>query len=163
LKYYISLGILLMALWLLLSTHFEPLMISFGVGSVIFTLVMAKRMNLVDRDSIPIHMVANLIKFWLQLGLKILVSNVDVTLRILGLKPINPQLIKIPLPKSDDLSIAMYANAITLTPGSASLHIEDGYLYVHTISKEGAEELISGDMLQIIPHNKYSNPDEVKK
>jgi multicomponent Na+:H+ antiporter subunit E len=163
LKYYISLGILLMALWLLLSTHFEPLMISFGVGSVIFTLVMAKRMNLADRDSIPIHMVANLIKFWLQLGLKILVSNVDVTLRILGLKPINPQLIKIPLPKSDDLSIAMYANAITLTPGSASLHIEDGYLYVHTISKEGAEELISGDMLQIIPHNKYSNPDEVKK
>jgi multicomponent Na+:H+ antiporter subunit E len=57
----------------------------------------------------------------------------------------------------------MYANAITLTPGSASLHIEDGYLFVHTISKEGAEELIAGDMIKIIPHNKYSNPDEVKK
>lgn len=152
-----------MALWLLLSTHFEPLMIGFGVGSVLFTLIMAKRMNLVDHESIPIHMVASLIKFWLILGLKILVSNVDVTLRILGIRPINPQLIKIPLPKSDDLSNAMYANAITLTPGSASLHIEDGYLYVHTISKEGAEELIAGDMIQIIPHNKYSNPEEVNK
>lgn len=162
-KYYISLGILLMALWLLLSTHFEPLMISFGVGSVLFTLIMAKRMKLVDRESMPVHMVTSLIKFWLKLAVKILVSNVDVTLRILGIKPINPQLIKIPLPKSDDLSIAMYANAITLTPGSASLHLEDGYLYVHTISKEGAEELIAGDMIKIIPEDKYSTLNEVKK
>jgi multicomponent Na+:H+ antiporter subunit E len=138
-------------------------MLGFGVASVLFTLIMAKRMNLVDHESVPIHMVASLVKFWLKLGVKILISNIDVTLRILGVKPINPQLIKIPLPKSDDLSTAMYANAITLTPGSASLHMEDGYLYVHTISREGAEQLLAGDMIEIIPHNKYSDLTEVKK
>lgn len=146
-----------MALWLLLSSHFDPLMISFGVASVIFTLMICKRLKLVDHESLPIHMIGGLLKFWVKLGVKILVANLDVTLRILGIKPVSTQLIKIPLPQTDDLSNAIYANAITLTPGSASLHIEDGYLYVHTISTEGAQELLEGDMAKIMPTNKYSN------
>ncbi len=140
-----------MALWLLLSGHYDPLLISMGVVSVLFSLFMARRMEAIDKESHPIHLSAKLIKFWIVLAGKIFSANIDVTLRILGIRPVEPQLIKLKLNQCSDLTKVIYANAITLTPGSASLHIEDGYLYVHTISKEGAQELLNGDMAKIIP------------
>ncbi len=140
-----------MALWLLLSGHYDPLLISMGVLSVLFSLFMARRMEAIDKESHPIHLSAKLIKFWIVLAGKIFSANIDVTLRILGIRPVEPQLIKLKLNQCSDLTKVIYANAITLTPGSASLHIEDGYLYVHTISKEGAQELLNGDMAKIIP------------
>ncbi len=140
-----------MALWLLLSGHYDPLLISMGVLSVLFSLFTARRMEAIDKESHPIHLSAKLIKFWIVLAGKIFSANIDVTLRILGIRPVEPQLIKLKLNQCSDLTKVIYANAITLTPGSASLHIEDGYLYVHTISKEGAQELLNGDMAKIIP------------
>ncbi|WJG08212.1 Na+/H+ antiporter subunit E [Aliiglaciecola sp. LCG003] len=149
-----------MLLWLLLSGHFNILFISFGIVSVLFVLLMARRMELIDHESHPITMAAQLLWFWLVLAKKIFTANIDVTLRILGVKPINPQLIKIPLEQSSDLTKAIYANAITLTPGSASLHIEDGYLYVHTISEEGAQALLEGEIAKLIPLDKNNQAGE---
>jgi multicomponent Na+:H+ antiporter subunit E len=140
-----------MALWLLLSGHYNALFISFGVVSVLFTLYLSKRMDAIDYHSHPIHLSAKLCKFWLVLAGKIFTSNIDVALQILGFRPIQPQLIRLKLMQGSDLTNVIYANAITLTPGSASLHIEDGYLYVHTISKQGAADLLQGDMANIVP------------
>lgn len=150
-KHTVSLGIFLFALWLLLSSHFEPLMVSFGVISVLFTLYMARRMDVVDQESHPVHLTFRLFKFWFILGHKIFVANIDVTLRVLGLRPVNPQLIRLKLDQDSDLGKVIYANSITLTPGSASIHIENDELFVHTISREGAEELLRGDMAKLIP------------
>ena len=131
----------------------QPLLISFGVFSVLFSLYIARRMDVVDHESHPIHLTAKLLKFWLILGKKIFQANIDVTLRILGFKPVEPQLIRLKMNQSSDLSKAMYANSITLTPGSASIHIEDGELFVHTISRQGAQDLLEGDIADIIPQD----------
>lgn len=146
-----SLSLFLLALWLLLSGHYDFLLISMGVASVAFTMYMSHRMKIIDSEGHPVHISGKLFKFWFILAGKIFASNIDVAMRILGIKPINPQLIKLKLDQDSDLSKVIYANAITLTPGSASLHIEDGYLFVHTISKEGADELLNGDMAKLIP------------
>lgn len=146
-----SLSLFLLALWLLLSGHYDALLVSMGVISVIFTMYMSHRMKIIDAEGHPVHLSGKLFKFWFVLAAKIFASNIDVAMRILGFKPINPQLIKLKLDQDSDLSKVVYANSITLTPGSASLHIEDGYLFVHTISKEGAEELLNGDMAKLIP------------
>lgn len=148
-----SLSFFLMVLWLLLSGHYDFLLISMGVASVVFTMYMSHRMKIIDSEGHPVHISGRLIKFWFILAVKIFASNIDVAMRILGIKPINPQLIKLKLDQDSDLSKVIYANAITLTPGSASLHIEDGYLFVHTISREGAEELLNGDMAKLIPQD----------
>lgn len=156
-KHTISLGTLLFALWVLLSGHLEPLLLGFGVLSVLFSLYIARRMDVVDHESHPIHLTFKLLKFWLILGKKIFQANIDVTLRILGIRPVEPQLIKLKIEQSSDLSKAMYANSITLTPGSASIHIEEGELYVHTISRQGAQELFDGEMAEIIPQDDGSS------
>lgn len=156
-KHTISLGALLFALWVLLSGHLEPLLLGFGVLSVIFSLYIARRMDVVDHESHPIHLTFKLLKFWLVLGKKIFQANIDVTLRILGFKAVEPQLIKLKMDQTTDLGKAMYANSITLTPGSASIHMEEGELYVHTISRQGAQDLFDGDIADIIPHDKTSS------
>ena len=121
-----------MVLWLLLSGHFTPLLMGFGLASVILTLLISQRMKLIDRQSHPIHLLPRLIRYWIILFGKIITANIDVAARILGLKPIEPHLIRLKLTQESDLIKVIYANAITLTPGSASLHIEDDWLYVHT-------------------------------
>ena len=148
---YISLGILLFALWFLLSGHTEPLMLGFGVVSVIFSIYIAHRFELLDKDSHPIHLSGKLFVFWFKLGYKIIVANIDVALTILGIRKPSPQLVKIPNHKGGDLAKVIYANAITLTPGSASVHLENGDLLVHTLNKEGAQELFTGEMAGLIP------------
>lgn len=140
-----------MVLWLLLSGHYNWLLISMGLVSVLVTLLLAHKMKLIDGQSHPIHLFSKIIRLWVVLSGKIIVSNIDVTLRVLGIRPISPCLVKLKLDQNSDLGKVIYANAITLTPGSASLHIEDGFLYVHTISEEGAQSLLRGEMAKIIP------------
>lgn len=155
----VSLGLFLYALWLLLSGYYTPLLMSFGLVSVGLTLWLASRLKVIDEESHPIHIAGPLLRFWLQLSHRIFVANLDVIARILGVKPISPALIKLPFRHTEDLSKVIYANSITLTPGSASVFIENDVLYVHSISVEGAESLRQGDMAHIIPHRSTVDED----
>jgi multicomponent Na+:H+ antiporter subunit E len=40
----------------------------------------------------------------------------------------------------------IYANSITLTPGTVSVELENGSILVHALTKAGADGLSSGDM-----------------
>ena len=40
----------------------------------------------------------------------------------------------------------VYANSITLTPGTISVDVEPGEILVHAISRDGAAALETGDM-----------------
>ena len=39
----------------------------------------------------------------------------------------------------------LFANSITLTPGTVSVDSGDGYIWVHALSTEGAESLLGED------------------
>lgn len=80
-----------------------------------------------------------------------MVSNYDVTLRVLGIRPVQSTFITIEVPFDNDVAKVLYANAITLTPGSASIVLSDNTLLVHTISEQGAQDLAQGDILNIMP------------
>jgi multicomponent Na+:H+ antiporter subunit E len=41
---------------------------------------------------------------------------------------------------------AILGNSITVTPGTLTLDVHDGVLKVHSLTREGAESLLSGDM-----------------
>jgi len=45
----------------------------------------------------------------------------------------------------------MYANSITLTPGTVSVNLEKDKILVYALSKEGADDLLSGEMAKRIP------------
>jgi multicomponent Na+:H+ antiporter subunit E len=89
---------------------------------------------------------------------EIILSNIDVIRRILTPgKSISPQMITLPLPQKSDLAKVMYANAITLTPGTVSVQLDRDTIMVHALSKEAADALKTGDMASRVPDDKESS------
>lgn len=79
---------------------------------------------------------------------KIIQANVDVAVRVLKPSlPINPGFVKIKCTSDDNLLKLMLSNSITLTPGTLTMDIKDGYLIVHTIDEtayKDREEIKAG-------------------
>ena len=48
--------------------------------------------------------------------------------------------------QTSDLGQVIYANSITLTPGTISVDVANGEILVHALSFEGAETLMEGEM-----------------
>jgi multicomponent Na+:H+ antiporter subunit E len=151
LSHLFRLGVILVVAWLLLSGMYEPLMLTFGAISVLISLWLTKRMLRIDQEQYTFFVTASLLTFLAKLSYKIVLSNIDVTLRVLGIKPVESTFITIKVPFEDDVAKVLYANAITLTPGSASIALSENTLLVHTISEQGAEDLAKGDILDIMP------------
>ena len=63
-----------------------------------------------------------------------LLANLDVAYRVLHPKmPIKPGIVKVKTKLKSKSGITALANSITLTPGTMSVEVKDGYIYVHWI------------------------------
>lgn len=146
-------AVLLFTLWIFLSGHFTPLLLILGGVSVVLTVYISMRMDLVDHESYPIHISPKLPAFFVYIIFEIVLANIDVVKRIfkVGGKNISPEFIEVPVPQKTDLGRAIYANAITLTPGTVSVDLGEDKVLVHALTKEAAEELLSGEMAKMIP------------
>jgi multicomponent Na+:H+ antiporter subunit E len=151
-KHTINLGILLFALWLGLSGQLNALMLSLGLVSTLVVVYLAHRMDLIDQEIYPAHMTLLLLRFWLFLAREVIIANIDVIKRIFRPgKNISPQLFELPLTLKSDVSRVIYANAITLTPGTVSANLDKKTVTVHTLSIEAAQDLSSGRMASAVP------------
>jgi multicomponent Na+:H+ antiporter subunit E len=137
----------LLIVWLLLSGHYEPLTLTFGVISCVLVVILTQRMDVVDREGHPVHLSWSALIYWPWLLWEIAKANVDVARRVLSPSlPISPTMIRVKTSQLTDLGRVIYANSITLTPGTISLDVRGGEILVHALSREGADELASGEM-----------------
>ena len=143
----IGLFILLFILWLLSSGHYTTLIISFGVFSCALVVFLSWKMEIIDSEGVPIHLIGGAIRYVPWLIWQIILANIDVTKRVLQPKmDITPQLIEVETSQKTDLGRVIYANSITLTPGTVSIQVHEDRILVHAIAKEVAEELQKGEM-----------------
>ena len=143
---------LLSLFWFLLSGHVEPLILGFGVASVALTFYLSHRMNVIDHESYPLHLSPKMPGFYVYILKEIIKANIDVVARIFKWKgaSIHPHLVDIPQTQTTDLGAVIYANSITLTPGTVTIKLSDDKLLVRALSKESADELATGDMSKTI-------------
>ena len=143
-----SFAALLFLFWIFLSGHLEPLLVGFGVASVALTIFLSKRMNVIDHESYPLHLSSKFPGFFVYIFREIIKTNIDVVTRILGWRgaSISPQLVEIPLLQKTDLGAVIYANAITLTPGTVTIELSNNSLTIHALTKGAADELATGSM-----------------
>ncbi len=143
----IGLFIILFLLWLLSSGHYTTLIISFGVFSCALVVFLSWKMEIIDSEGVPIHLIGGAIRYVPWLIWQIILANIDVTKRVLQPKmDITPQLIEVETSQKTDLGRVIYANSITLTPGTVSIQVHEDRILVHAIAKEVAEELQKGEM-----------------
>ncbi|MBL1142871.1 MAG: Na+/H+ antiporter subunit E [Proteobacteria bacterium] len=143
-----SLFISLAILWLLLSGHYTLLITSLGLLSVLFVTLISLRMNLLPFDQPETFFrFMKYIPYGFWLVLEILKSNIDVCKRILNPRlPISPRWVTIKASQNSEFAKIVYANSITLTPGTISIDVEDENIDVHALSDIGVEGLEAGDM-----------------
>lgn len=104
-------------------------------------------MDVADHEGHPIHLTWRAGTYWPWLFVEIIKSNIDVARLILDPKlPISPTVIKVKATQVDDLGHVIYANSITLTPGTVTMDVRGGTLEVHAITQDIAEGLMSGEM-----------------
>jgi multicomponent Na+:H+ antiporter subunit E len=54
--------------------------------------------------------------------------------------------VTLPVSQRTEIGRALYANSITLTPGTVSIDLGEDYVSVHALTEEGAQALIEGEM-----------------
>jgi len=151
-KHTIRLATLLFGLWLGLSGHLEALLLFLGALSTILVVTIAQRMDTIDRERHAAHVPLRLLRFWIYLIGQVIVANLRVIrCIILPGRTISPQLFTVPLPQKSDLGRVIYANSITLTPGTLTLRINKDCILVHALTREAAGKLQSGNMARIVP------------
>jgi multicomponent Na+:H+ antiporter subunit E len=140
-------ALVLSATWLLLSGHFGALLLGLGVVSCGLVLILSQRMAVIDRETQPLHLAGVLPRYWLWLLGQILRSNLDVVRRILSRRPdITPTMVRIAVNEKTELCQTIFANSITLTPGTVSVGLQDGTVEVHGLTRKGVKTLAGGEM-----------------
>lgn len=143
----INLSLLAALFWLALSGLYTPLLLTFGLFSVGLVVWLAQRMDVVDHESVPLHLTRHVLGFWPWLLVEIVKSNLDVVRRIVDPRlPIRRSVIRVSTGSMGPLRRTVYANALTLTPGTVSLDVGDGEIVVHALSRVAATTLKEGAM-----------------
>ncbi len=144
----IGAAIILMALWLLLSGIYKPMIIGFGVASVLVVLLVVRRMDAADDDRVELRLRPfETAKYVVWLMVEIAKANWAVTKIILSPNmPIRQHLFAIPFSQRTDLGQVIFANSITLTPGTITIETESDDFLVHAVSYSDSDLEALADM-----------------
>lgn len=146
-RHALALSILLSAFWLVNSGHYTPLLLTFMLASVASIVALSHYMDMVDGEAQPLTITFTLPIYLLWLAKEVVLANVAVAKCVwLGKKAISPRTIVVTASQKTDLGIVIYANSITLTPGTVSIDLEGNKILVHALNEESAAGLLTGEM-----------------
>ena len=141
--------IVLMAGWLLMSGHYNGLLISFGVISVAFCVWLSHAINATDEEGLPTHIFVRLPAYLFWLFSEIVKSNYATAKFILNGRS-DPEIFSVTATQKSAAGMATYANSITLTPGTVTVDINEeaanDQFLVHALHADFGEDVRSNDM-----------------
>lgn len=143
----VSWTLVLAVFWLLLSGYLKPLLLGFGFVSVILVVFILQRMNHSDGLNLRLPLNFRFFRYIAWLMGQIVVSSLAVTRLVWSKnKKLSPAIAKLPVTNSSAKTHVLYANSITLTPGTLSVDIDDEHVTVHALVEKSIEELKAGEM-----------------
>ena len=140
--------VLLYALWLLLSGHYNGLLLTLGFLSALGASLIAARMGVLDEEGLPMAILVRLPKVTLWLIWEILKSNWGVVKVILNPRAAKPQMVSVKASQKTVAGLVTHANFITLTPGTVSVDVDENenMILVHGLTDDFAAACLEPDM-----------------
>ena len=140
-KYTLALTVALTATWLLLSGYYDkPLLLGLGAFSVLVSVFFAIRLGVADQDGAPIDLFPGVLAYWFWLLVEIGKANIVVARAALAPElKLSPKLFWVDAEPKSDIGVVTLANSITLTPGTVSVDVDRGRIYVHALSESLAD------------------------
>ena len=138
--------VVLALLWIALSGYFTVLQLSLGVFSCIFVIWLTIRLDLLPEESRRISLF-RLAAYLIWLVKEIIFSNLRIARIVLSPRPqLHRRVVHSKVKQHTTLGVAIYANSITLTPGTVTLDAEEDDLSVHVLTRRCADDLLSDEM-----------------
>ena len=135
-----GLGATLFAFWLALSGHYTPMLLGFGIGSCVLVVYLSHRMDVIDEEGVPLHTTFRMLAYLPWLLKEIFVANVVVAKVILSPElKISPRMVTFRGSQETDLGRAIYANSITLTPGTITTGVNGNDFEIHALTAADLE------------------------
>ena len=145
--------------WLLLSGHYTATLMIYGALSCAAVVALSLHLGNVDHEAVPTQLAAGHVFYVPWLMKEIVLSNLSVARVILSPSlPIRPRILQVEASQETDIARVIYANSITLTPGTVTLDVRDGKLLVHALTTDSAEGLLSGEMGRKVSALEGKNP-----
>ena len=136
-RYAFILTLAMVAAWLTLSGYFIPMILTFGAISIVLVVWMCRRMGILDGETVPYLSLLPTTSYFVWLFVEIVKANMQVVKAVLSPDlEVSPTLVKIPLNTDVDIAETMFANSITLTPGTVSVDMEPDHILVHALLEE---------------------------
>ena len=136
---------ILFSLWLLMSGHYNVLIVSLGIISCAFCVYVAKRGKLIDDEGLPIFFMPRLLNYLIWLFKEILKSNLNTAKVIINGK-VEPETFTVKTSQVTDVAKVTYANSITLTPGTVTTKIQKGVFEVHALNSDFGNDVRTNEM-----------------
>lgn len=138
----------MIALWFLLSGYFEKAtLVAFGAFTIAVTLWFAERAEVVDREGVPTSVFPGIIPYMGWLTLEIGKANVAVAQEVMKREiKLAPKLFRVPARQASDLTRTIYANSVTLTPGTVTVDVREDALLIHALDESFADLEALADM-----------------
>ena len=136
---------ILFSLWLLMSGHYNLLIVSLGIISCTFCVYVAKRGKLIDDEGLPIFFMPRLLNYLIWLFKEILKSNLSTAKVIINGK-VEPETFTVKTSQVTDVAKVTYANSITLTPGTVTTKIQKGVFEVHALNSDFGNDVRTNEM-----------------
>lgn len=111
------------------------MILGFGAASVLLVVYVVRRMDTIDGDQIEVRLKPiAFLGYLVWLLVEIAKANWAVTKIVLSPKmQMRQHLFDVPYTQKTDLGQVIYANSITLTPGTISVETEVGHFLVHAL------------------------------
>ena len=137
---FITLALALAGIWLLLSGYFDkPLLLIFGAVSSVFAAWLAWRAGMLDGET-PADVFPGIIGYMLWITGEVGKANIMVMRQALAIEPkLSPRLFTVPNPPRTELGKVIFANSITLTPGTVTITLGEEEILVHGLTEELAD------------------------
>jgi len=128
--------IVFLGLWLLLSGVYKPLTVGLGIASTIAVAFIMTRMDSIDGDRVEFQLKPlGFLSYQGWLMVEIAKASWAVTKIVLSPSmPIKQHMFSVPYSQKSDLGQVIFANSITLTPGTVSVETETGQFLVHAVA-----------------------------
>ena len=136
---------ILFSLWLLMSGHYNFLIVGLGIISCVFCVYVAKRGKLIDDEGLPIFFIPRLLNYLIWLFKEILKSNLS-TAKVIINGQVEPEIFTVKTSQVTDVAKVTYANSITLTPGTVTTKIQKGVFEVHALNSDFGNDVRTNEM-----------------
>ena len=136
---------ILFSLWLLMSGHYSVLIVSLGIISCAFCVYVAKRGKLIDDEGLPTFFIPRFLNYLIWLFKEILKSNV-ITAKVIINGKVEPEIFTVKSSQVTDVAKVIYANSITLTPGTVTTKIQKDVFEVHALNSDFGNDVRTNEM-----------------